>query len=245
MNDAGVYRSLANANYMARPHSANQPITEDLLRELYEQQGLNQVAIAQHLGVCKQTVAYWMKQFGIAARKSTAPHNLTGQIFGLWTAIKPVRGRTRWLCRCACGVEKEVFTSSLVYGTSRSCGNHQEATRWTGHEAISGSYWGRLQAGATARGLTFALTLEEAWDQFTRQAGRCALTGLPLDFVRNYAKNSTQQQTASLDRIDATLSYNPDNIQWVHKEINRMRGRLSVSDFIQWCRLVSQSTQVV
>ena len=51
--------------------------------------------------------------------------DFTGQKFGLWVALvysHYYRGRTFWLCRCECGVEKEVDIKSARNGTSKSCG---------------------------------------------------------------------------------------------------------------------------
>lgn len=53
--------------------------------------------------------------------------NLATQIFGNWTVIKEdtsviTRGRTYWLCRCVCGVERAVAGTSLTSEISTSCG---------------------------------------------------------------------------------------------------------------------------
>lgn len=58
--------------------------------------------------------------------------NLTGQLFGRLTALSlasrssPTRkypsGRRRWLCQCSCGSTTIVHQTSLVSGTTRSCG---------------------------------------------------------------------------------------------------------------------------
>jgi hypothetical protein len=45
---------------------------------------------------------------------------LAGQRFGRWTAVSYV-GNRKWLCRCDCGTEKEVFTGSLTHGKSAGC----------------------------------------------------------------------------------------------------------------------------
>ena len=47
-----------------------------------------------------------------------------------------------------------------------------------------------------------------------------------------------KEQTASFDRIDNSKGYEVGNIQWVHKEINMMRGTLSVDRFIELCEFV-------
>jgi hypothetical protein len=47
--------------------------------------------------------------------------NLEGQSFQRLTVLGRVKG-AKWLCRCACGSEKAVLTSSLLSGRSGSCG---------------------------------------------------------------------------------------------------------------------------
>jgi len=53
-------------------------------------------------------------------------NDLTGQKFGKLTAIercgKSKQGAVMWLCRCDCGNYKEVRSTSLTSGTTRSCG---------------------------------------------------------------------------------------------------------------------------
>ena len=52
--------------------------------------------------------------------------DLTGKKFGRWTVLAKsptIRGSTRWKCRCDCGkVKPAVLYTSLVRGSSRSCG---------------------------------------------------------------------------------------------------------------------------
>lgn len=54
------------------------------------------------------------------------PKDITGQKFGKLTAIKflPTEGkkRSRWLCRCDCGNEKEVGVYNLTNYLTVSCG---------------------------------------------------------------------------------------------------------------------------
>lgn len=51
--------------------------------------------------------------------------DLVGKIFGELEVIgeAPAKGRnTYWLCRCSCGAEKNVGTSNLLQGRTKSCG---------------------------------------------------------------------------------------------------------------------------
>lgn len=55
-----------------------------------------------------------------------APLDLTGQKFGLLTALRKVPSKnhhTYWLCECECGRQKEIQTSHLTRGKTKSCGH--------------------------------------------------------------------------------------------------------------------------
>ena len=85
------------------------------------------------------------------------------------------------------------------------------------------------------------MRIEDAWDIFQGQGGRCALTGLKIEFGRAEHRDET---TASLDRIDSGCGYEIGNVQWVHKYVNLMKGTLSVEEFIRFCRLVTENADV-
>lgn len=54
-----------------------------------------------------------------------APLNITGQRFGKLVALKKAesrKGNTYWLCQCDCGNQKEIQTSHLTLGLTKSCG---------------------------------------------------------------------------------------------------------------------------
>jgi hypothetical protein len=52
--------------------------------------------------------------------------DLTGKEFGRWTVLHRVEnsrdGSARWLCRCACGTERELKAKRLTTGQTLSCG---------------------------------------------------------------------------------------------------------------------------
>lgn len=160
--------------------------------------------------------------------------------------------RHSYECLCSCGAVKYVdrdnlFRAARGYGGTRSCGclqrERMSAASWQGHGDISRSYWTELQAQAKERGKSFRLTIQDAWRLFQKQKGRCALSGLPLRFVR--CRHDRLTATASLDRIDNSKGYVIDNVQWVHKDINWMRNRFSISRFIELCRAVTANQMEV
>ena len=177
-------------------------------------------------------------------RKIRKGKDLTGRRYGKLLCLSPAgfKGQQRlWRCKCDCGKEHVAMSSNLIRGSTQSCGclngKGQNSLNWKGHGEISGHYWSGLKSSAEHRGIPFNLNIEEAWNQFDVQKRRCALTGLPLEMPDKWAKRS--DQTSSLDRIDSSQGYTTDNIQWVHKTVNRMKGSLSDSEFIDWCRKVA------
>lgn len=42
-------------------------------------------------------------------------------------------------------------------------------------------------------------------------------------------------QNASLDRINPSIGYTKDNIRWVHKRANFIKGNLEDGELLQWC----------
>ena len=66
---------------------------------------------------------------------------------------------------------------------------------------------------------------------FLKQNKKCALTGSELEI----------NVTASVDRIDSKKGYTKDNVQWVHKKVNLMKGTMSQKDFIETCKSVVET----
>lgn len=63
--------------------------------------------------------------------------NLKGKQFGHLTVLGKGTHKGKWLVRCECGVEKEVFYQSLVSGETKSCG----CKSW---DDLTGKRFGRL-----------------------------------------------------------------------------------------------------
>ena len=85
------------------------------------------------------------------------------------------------------------------------------------------------------------VTMQYMWELFEAQERKCALTGLLIYFRGERNSWGGYVRTASLDRIDSNKPYMKDNIQWVHKDINRMKNKFNEQYFIDMCKLVTQS----
>jgi hypothetical protein len=157
----------------------------------------------------------------------------------------------RWVCRCAC----ECGTKDVVKrldgvrnGHIPSCGcacrsrptiigNKNPA--FTGCGELSGSRVYEIEQSAKKRGIPYAVTREYLWELFELQHRKCALSGVPLVFGRKHS----YETTASLDRRDSSKGYTPDNVQWVHKDVNKMKRDFWQDSFLEWCQLISDHTR--
>jgi hypothetical protein len=163
--------------------------------------------------------------------------------------------RRRWLCLCDCGKEKIAITSYLTSENTKSCGClgievkkrngknliASNKARWTGCGEISGTYWSHLKQGALDRRIPFGITIEYSWRLFLRQKRLCALSGRVLCFKSRDTGQDDRTATASLDRIDNSKGYVPRNVQWLHKDVNRLKHTFSQKEFIEMCVEVSKN----
>lgn len=176
--------------------------------------------------------------------------DLTSQVFGKLTVTRLHscgRGQsTKWLCLCECGREFVAYSTHLLRGKTTHCGcdpyRGRQHKQWTGCGDISGNAWGNIKRGADGskgrQPIPFEITIEYAWALFEKQGGVCALSGLPIWFRHTTTVYSSQ--TASLDRIDSSKGYVEGNVQWVHKDINRMKNSFQQDYFIELCSKVAE-----
>lgn len=118
--------------------------------------------------------------------------------------------------------------------------NGKDNPNYNGYEGITGTKWASIKEAATRRNIEFSITKEEVWQLYIDQKGLCALSGLPIIFASNVKEHIERICTASLDRIDSTIGYKIDNVQWVHKDVNLMKMNLEESKFIELCSLIAK-----
>ncbi len=178
---------------------------------------------------------------GLANRRT---QDLRGLKFGKLTPIEidPIRTDKSifWKCKCDCGSVKSVKTIHLTKKRVVSCGCSRKikgtkSRGWKGFGEISGTYFSNIHNGAISRSLEFTITIKDLWTLFLKQNKKCSLSGIELippigrwdDF------------TASIDRIDPSKGYTKENVQWIHKDINKMKQALTQDNFINLCKQVA------
>ena len=95
-----------------------------------------------------------------------------------------------------------------------------------------------LHTNARGRTKEFSISVEDVYDLWRNQEGRCAYTKLPLLATAN------QFNTVSLDRIDSSKGYIVGNVQLVCAAINKMKQEYTEDLFILLSLLVTQNNKL-
>lgn len=132
---------------------------------------------------------------------------LSGQSFGRWTVIEKGdigrNGEIFWACRCSCGTERMVLARLLRSGGSTSCG----CNRRTHGLTKSGTHksWESM----------FQRCTNQNAPDFPRYGGRgiqiCERWGSFESFLSDMG---VRPEGKSLDRIDNSKNYTPENCKW-------------------------------
>ncbi len=165
--------------------------------------------------------------------------DLTGKRFGRWTVLRFTsreNRRTLWLCRCDCGVERDVLALSLTRsdGNSRSCGClareesslrapslahgasrktspvHREYRIWKNMHSRCSTPSAKAFERYGGRGITVC----DRWRSFE-------------NFIADMGPAPTREHT--LDRVDNVLGYEPGNCRWAtqtQQQRNRTNNKL-------------------
>ena len=178
-------------------------------------------------------------------------HNLyKNQKIGKLTLItihRQTKQRKWWLCQCEygnqisrredyiCRMEHRHYTPSCGCSYPISLGHKHP--HWKGCGKLSSTHFIGIQGKAKRKNIPFTITIQEVWDLFLKQNQKCAISGVDLQFAES--KKTGEIMTASLDRIDSSKGYILDNVQWVHKDVNKMKNTTSQSEFINWCKIIA------
>lgn len=169
--------------------------------------------------------------------------DIRGHKFNKWKVLgldeANTTQNTKWICQCDCGKVRSVDSTHLTKGKSKSC---RTCSHWKPKGKIYSRIWARIKRRAKIYGISFELEeygRKGLYDLLVTQHFKCAMTGLPISIANTIVGDMRGETTASLDRIDSSKGYCEGNVQWVHKEVNKMKWNLKESRFIELCCLVA------
>lgn len=172
-----------------------------------------------------------------------------GNVFGKRTIIDKsysVRenGRTKRLMKmkCECGeiADINVYNVDHQAFSCKGCSNRIRVRKNVRHKYISSAILTKIQLKSirgNSRNLKVEITTKDIYEIFEKQNKKCALSG--LDITLTYTKKC--KMTGSIDRIDSSKDYTIDNIQIIHKDINRMKNCYNQEYFIKMCTLIANN----
>lgn len=186
-----------------------------------------------------------------SGRRFQDDNTLKGRRFGHLVTLEVVRTigvkAVRWKCKCDCGNIVSPLQYRLLHGETKSCGCTRQCLNqgaahnsFRGYGELGSQYVTILKNGAKRRKHEFLIDVKYMWELFVKQNRRCALTNLPIVLSSQQNRRRGIPQTASLDRIDSSKGYIEGNVQWVHKDVNRMKQHFSEQRFVEVCTLVME-----
>lgn len=146
----------------------------------------------------------------------------------------------KWKCVCICGNRVLVGGQSLRTGNAQSCGCLQKekaslagkATRKEG--TASRVMYGACKQAALRRKLSFEITYD---NYMALTQTNCVYCGRK-PFAKYITKHGDIFTYNGIDRLDNNKGYTLDNSVTCCWDCNRMKGTLTVTEFIEQCKRI-------
>ncbi len=155
---------------------------------------------------------------------------LIGEVFGRWTVLERAtntkHGETVWLCRCECGIEREVLGNNLRRKISKSCGclhNEQLGARQYTHglstHPLFHVWWHMVDRCTNAQNKAYKYYGERGIKVCDRWLN---ITFFVSDMFSSYKPGLT------IERVDNNGNYELGNCEWVTRkeQVNNRRNTL-------------------
>lgn len=142
-------------------------------------------------------------------------NNLEGQKFGRLLAVRYI-GKSKWLCKCECGNEKEITSYNL--GFTKSCGCLAKEM----YEKNKGKkfYFGTHNKSNTRlyniwQGMKYRCKCKDYKNYCLKGIRVCEEWENSFEAFYEWAQRNGYSDTLTIDRKDGDKGYSPDNCRWV------------------------------
>lgn len=164
--------------------------------------------------------------------------DMSGKRIGRLTVLRSTPGK--WLCRCDCGIEKEITGAHLRSGRVNSCGClHQElrkqlSTKHGFKHSDVYAVWENMRQRCYNKN-------RKDWKNY---GGRGIIVCQEWHSIENFvADMGPPPHGYTLDRIDVNGNYEKQNCRWVTRSVqnrNRRNNRLLTMEgvtkpLVDWC----------
>ena len=220
-------------------------LTREFLEEHYIKQRKSVKTIAQEFNIkSHNSISQYIKKYGLhRSSLKDSSHILTKDFLEEYyvkqnLSLKDVAIKA--------GFQRKSIVKKALEKYDIAIREHTKSTKFKNaiynkrlHHTIPSRYFYSLISGAERRNIKFEIDIDDLWNQFEKQNGKCALSKLDLKFP--FFGERPTAQTASLDRINSDIGYIINNIQWLHKDVNKMKWELEQEKFINLCKLISEN----
>lgn len=132
----------------------------------------------------------------------------------------PIRNNRRSICRECLTKRQKEHNKELQNDTKLN-----KCLRWR--------WLGARDRSRRNKNIAFTITLEDIVTLWNKQNGKCAISGIEMTYELQKGRTPTN---VSIDKIDRTKGYVPENIQLVCMACNQMKSDMSEEELYSFCK---------